>query len=127
TAGQVCPGGACVPLGPLTFSSGIGSNGNNPSPSNVEVRNLSISLYVRALTGDDGVEDGMATLGIGLRNGTLAQGIIVHNMIFHGMRSAYHVSLGNMGGTLTGYELYNSNITDQCWAMGVGANAPNMN
>jgi hypothetical protein len=125
TAGQACPGGACIPLGPTTQSAAIGTSAG--SPSIVEIRNLYISLYVRAPSGDDGVEDGMYTYGISLHNGTLAQGIVAHHMIFKGMAKGYLISLGSMTGTLSDYEVYNSNFTDQCWAMGVGADALNMN
>ncbi|HJT71382.1 MAG TPA: choice-of-anchor Q domain-containing protein [Terriglobales bacterium] len=125
SSGAKCPNGSSctTQLPDTTTVSAVGTNSG--SPSNIEVRNLHIHLYTRLSSDTTG--GGTSTYGIGLFGGTLAQGITVHNMMFDGMEKAYLISLGSASGTLSRYQLYDSNITDQCWAMGVGADAPSMN
>jgi hypothetical protein len=123
--GKICPNGsACVPISGSVQSVAIGSSIN--SSTNIEVRNLKIGpLFIR--DAGDTSDNGMQTYGLGLFSGNLSQQITMHHMVFTSMAKGYLVSLGSSSGTLSGYHVYNSNFTDQCWAMGVGANAPNMN
>lgn len=123
SAGATCPGGACASLSGSTYSIGIGSSSN--SPTNVEIRDLRIHLYTRLAS--DKSDSGMGTYALGLFGGTLAQSISMHNMMIDGVAKAYLISLGSSSGNVSGYSMYNSNISDMCWAMGVGANAPSLN
>jgi hypothetical protein len=124
SSGQTCIDGPCSTLNGSTGSTAIGTN--TGSPSNIEVRNLKIGpLYVRSA--GDTTDGGNGTSGVGFAGGTLAQGLIVHHMIFTGLGKAVLVSLGSMTGTLTNYQVYNSNFSDQCWALGIGANSSTLN
>lgn len=123
SSGATCPGGACSPLSGTTYSIAIGSSSN--SPTNVEIRNLHIHLYTRLAS--DKSDGGMGTYGLGLFGGTLAQSIVMHNMMIDGVAKGYLVSLGTSTGTVSNYSMYNSSISNMCWAMGVGANAPSLN
>lgn len=124
--GATCPNGlACAQISGSVSSAAIGTNTSNVTPTNVEVENLYVHMYTR-LTGDT-TDGGGGTTGIGFSGGTLADQISVHNMIFNGIMKDYLISLGTTTGTVTGYEFYNNNSTSQCWAMGVGADAPSLN
>jgi len=123
STGLTCIAGPCSTISGSVQSVGIGSGSG--SPSHIEVRNLHLTLYKR--NASDLSDSGMQTYGIGFFGGSMVQGLVVHNMIFNGMAKSVLASLGSGSGTLTDYEVYNSSFSDQCWAMGVGTDAPSMN
>jgi hypothetical protein len=124
SSGATCPSGsACSPISGSTNVSGIGSN--TGSPSNIIIENVHCHMYTRLAS--DTSDSGTGTYCLGLFGGTLAQKITVQNVEFEGMAKAMLVSLGSGSGKVSGYHMSNSYIHDQCWAMGVGTDAPNMN
>jgi hypothetical protein len=123
STGATCLGGACSSLSGSVSSTGISNS--TGSPTNIEIRNLHIHMYTRLAA--DTSDSGMATAAIGMGLGALPQAFSVHNMMLDGFGKALVLSLGTSSGTVSGYQMYNSNISDQCWAMGIGTDSPTMN
>lgn len=125
--GASCPAGSCSSqLSGTTASAGIGNSSGNPS--DITVENIQIGpIYVK-LAGDT-TDGGMATIGIGWGGGSLPQGIIIHHSILKQAAKLVVISMGSPASqtTLNDFELYNSDLSDHCWAYGVGANTTNLN
>lgn len=118
STGATCPGGACSTFSGSVSSVAIGDPAGNAT--NVEVENLYVQMFVRLAS--DLSDAGMATAAV--VDHYTASSFKVHNMIIHGVAKAFVISFsGGASGTYTDFEMYNSNVSSQCWAMGIGANS----
>jgi hypothetical protein len=118
SSGLTCPdGNACAyVLGNTTNSSLISNSGTF---SGIEIKNLHIGpAYTRRLNTN---AEGMSTTAVMMYSGT-PNGVSIHNNIIEG--SGKNILIGNGGssslGHLGGYQIYNNDISNMCWGIGIG-------
>ena len=115
SAGLTCPGGTCAITLDGGSSSGIFSEG---SSSGIEIKNLHIGpMYVRELNTN---AEGMSTAGVAIIHGS-SQNISFHNNIIEGAGHLLEIGWSDSAtGTLSGFYVYNNNLSNMCWAIGMG-------
>lgn len=120
-----CPNGStCSALSGSIKTVGVGSNTGDPS--HIEVKNIKLGPFYTRNTSDH-TDGGQSAYGIGLFGGTLAQDITLDYSVCVSVAKCFLVSLGSASSTVSGYVMHHVNSSDQCWAMGVGANSTTLN
>ena len=121
SSGLECPGGTCTTvLNNSTASNGIKCEG---TCSNIEIKNLHIGpMYTRELNTN---QEGFATHGIVIQHGS-AQNVKIHNNVIEGAGKLAVVAWADAAtGTLETFHFYNNNLSNMCWAIGMGKGSNN--
>ena len=120
TSGQTCPGGSCTYQFNDDTSSSLLSDSDGGNASHIEIKNLQLGpVYVRPLST---AAQGVSTAGLVFNHGAQMD-ISVHNNVMEGAGKLFLVSKSdNHSGSHAGYYLYNNDMSNMCWAVGIGAN-----